>query len=258
MIYYLLTFVLGAIVGSFLNVCIYRIPRGLSIVSPASSCPACKRPIKPWHNVPIISYLLLRGKCAYCASKISLRYLIVEFTNAVLYVLVLYQYALSWHLLACFAFVSALVVITFIDLDFQIIPDVITLPFAVIGLLLSSWILIDPFNHASLLGIFNSLIGSVLGFGLFYLIAVLSKGGMGGGDIKLMAAIGAFTGYKGVLLTTFLGSLAGAVVGIYLMIFKGAKGKSKIPFGPFLAFGAICTILWGREILRWYLSGGFR
>ncbi len=150
---------------------------------------------------------------------------------------------------------STLIVITFIDLDFQIIPDVITLPGAVIALILGIFLVSDPFDRGANLGMVQSLTGFFLGGGLFYAVAVLSRGGMGGGDIKMMAMVGALTGWKGVLLTTFLGSLAGSVIGIGLMLFKGKGRKTRIPFGPFLALGSAISVLWGQELLKLYLRG---
>jgi leader peptidase (prepilin peptidase) / N-methyltransferase len=247
--------IFGLIIGSFLNVCIFRIPREKSIVNPPSSCPACGSPIKPWDNVPVISYLLLAGKCRKCGQNISLRYPSVELLNGLLYAAVILQFGIGWHLPLIFALVSALIVITFIDLDFQIIPDVITLPGMVIGLAASHFLFPDPFTRNSLLGFVNSVIGLFAGGVSFYLIAILSKGGMGGGDVKMMAMVGAFMGWKGVLLTTLIGSLTGSLIGVGLMVFKGKGRKTKIPFGPFLALGSLITLFFGRAIYHWYLPG---
>ncbi len=255
-----IAFIFGLVIGSFLNVCIYRVPRGLSIVRPPSACPICKTSIRPWENIPLLSYIFLKGKCRGCGELISLRYPLVELINGLFYLWAVRYFGPGWHLLFLCAFLSAMVVITFIDLDFQIIPDVITLPGILIGVLGASLFLPDPFTlfaadiSSPLLrvGLINSLIGLFLGGGLFYLIAVLSRGGMGGGDIKMMAMVGAFMGWKSVLLTTFLGSLTGSIVGIFLMLVKGKSRKMKIPFGPFLAFGAIITLFFGGRILRWY------
>ncbi len=249
---YLIVFVFGAIIGSFLNVCIYRMPRNLSIIMPSSRCTSCNNPIRPFDNIPILSYILLRGKCRYCKKYISLRYPLVEALNAFLYVIVLWRFGLGWNSVLYCILMSSLVVITFIDLDFQIIPDRITLVGIPVGLIAGSFLLPDPFLRAAQLGYRTSLSGFLVGGGLFYLIAVLSRGGMGGGDIKMMAMVGALMGWKSVLLTMFLGSLAGSVVGLFLMIFKGKGRKSKIPFGPFLALGTIITLFFGQEIFIWY------
>jgi leader peptidase (prepilin peptidase)/N-methyltransferase len=202
----------------------------------------------------MLSYLLLGGRCRVCKAKISLRYPLVEFLNAILYVLVLWRFGLAWHTVIYGILCSALIVITFIDLDFQIIPDVITLPGIVIGFIAGSLLMPDPFMRYSRLGFLSSLIGFLAGGGLYYAIAVLSKGGMGGGDIKMMAMVGALMGWKSVVLTTFLGSFTGAIVGIFLMIFKGKGRKTKIPFGPFLALGVVVTLFFGQEIFQWYIQ----
>ena len=257
MFIYIIAFILGSLIGSFLNVCIYRLPRNLSIITPASRCPGCNTPIRPYDNIPFFSYIFLGGKCRVCRANISFRYPLVEFLNAAFYVLVLWRYGLGWQIPLYFIFCSALVVIIFIDLDFQIIPDSITLPGIVIGLVAGSFLLHDPFMRYDLLGFRSSIVGFLTGGGLFYAIAVLSRGGMGGGDIKMMAMVGSFMGWKSVLMTTFFGSLAGAVVGIFLMVLKGKGRKTKIPFGPFLALGALITLFCGQEILTWYLSGRF-
>lgn len=252
-LYEIICFFFGLIVGSFLNVCIHRLPRNISIVFPSSSCPICNNPIKARDNIPIISYIFLGGRCRYCGEKISIRYPFVELFNGILYWAVFSYFGLGWHLPFLFAFCSSMIVISFIDLDFQIIPDVITLPGIIIGFLGASFFIPDIFG-STIIGFKTSLLGFFIGGGLFYLIAVLSKGGMGGGDIKMMAMVGAFLGWKAVLLTTFIGSLTGSIVGIFLMVSKGMGRKTKIPFGPFLAFGAIITLFFGRVILDWYLQ----
>jgi leader peptidase (prepilin peptidase)/N-methyltransferase len=256
---YVIIFLFGLVVGSFLNVCIYRIPRRLSIIIPSSRCPACNSSIKPWDNIPVVSYIILGGRCRFCKTRISLRYPIVEFLNAVIYVSVLWRFGFGWHTVVYFIFSSALIVIAFIDLDFQIIPDRITLSGIPLGLIAGSLLLPDPFLRSSLLGIKNSLVGMAAGLGLFYLVALVGsaiykKEALGGGDIKMMAMVGAVMGWKAVLLTTFTGSLTGAVIGIVIMVLKGEGRQTKIPFGPFLALGAIVTLFYGQEILSFYLG----
>jgi len=250
---YAVAVVLGLIIGSFLNVCIYRIPRNLSIVFPSSRCTACNNEIRAWDNIPVISYLLLGGRCRNCKAKISARYPLVEALNAFLYAVIVWRYGIGWNSVVYAVLCSSLIVITFIDLDFQIIPDRITLAGIPLGLVAGSFLLNDPFMRAELLGYKVSLIGLFAGGGLFYLVAVLSRGGMGGGDIKMMAMVGAMMGWKSVLLTTLLGSLGGSLIGVFLMIFKGRGRKTKIPFGPFLALGTLVTLFFGQEILLWYL-----
>lgn len=256
---YLPVFILGAIIGSFLNVCIYRVPRNESVVRPASRCTSCGRPIRFYDNIPVLSYIFLRGKCRYCKTNLSLRYPLIELLNAVLYVLVLRRFGTEspWILGVYLVFVSVLVVIFFIDLDYQIIPNSLTLPGIPLSLVLGSTILPDPFSGNELLGVKGSLTGFAAGGGFFYAVAMLGKAvfkkdAMGGGDIKMMAMVGGLLGWKGVILTTFMGSLFGSVTGVTLILLKGREWGSRIPFGPYLAMGALITLFWGRDILQWY------
>ena len=242
-------FVLGSIIGSFLNVCIYRIPAGLSIVSPPSSCPNCGWQIRWFQNVPILSYLFLRGKCAGCGQQISLRYPLVEALTGGLFVLVLYSFGLSPATPVYWLFVAVLVVITFIDLDHQIIPDVISLPGIVVGFLCSFFIPWVPW--------LDSLLGILIGGGILFLIAwgyefLTKREGMGGGDIKLLAMLGAFLGWKAIFPMVFLASLAGTVIGLPLMVLQKKDSKLALPFGPFLALAALVHLFWGGAILDWY------
>jgi len=246
----------GLAIGSFLNVCIHRLPRQESIVHPPSRCPGCGASIRAWDNIPILSYLILAGKCRACKKRISLRYPLVEALNGVLFVLVYLRYGTGWHLPVLLAFVSSLIVITFIDLDFQIIPDRISLPWIAIGLIASATVLPDPFMRSESMGWANSLMGAAAGFVLFLFIVIASRGGMGMGDVKMMAMVGAVTGWKGVLLTTFAGSVTGALAGVVIVIAKGGGRKTKVPFGPFLALGVLISIFVGQEILRIYMHGG--
>jgi leader peptidase (prepilin peptidase)/N-methyltransferase len=247
----LFSFALGAVIGSFLNVCIYRLPAGESIVYPASRCPVCRTPIRWYQNIPILSFLALRGRCASCRTPISVRYPLVEALNGILFVLVLLRFGLHWATAVYWLFSAALVTITFIDLDHQIIPDVISLPGIVVGFFCSfllpqlSWL--------------DSLFGILLGGGSLLLVAevyqrLTGKDGMGGGDIKLLAMLGAFLGWKAVLPVIFLSSLMGTLVGIPLMLIRRADGGLPIPFGPFLAAAAMIYLLWGPALVGWYLS----
>ncbi|MBI4697334.1 MAG: prepilin peptidase [Nitrospirae bacterium] len=257
---YIIIFLFGSIVGSFLNVCIYRVPKGLSIIWPSSRCPSCSNPINPWDNIPIISYVFLRGRCRSCKADISFQYPLVEFINALLYTVLLWKFGpqLSWFLAVYFIFISSLIVITFIDLEYQIIPNSITLPGIVLALIFGSTVLPDTFSRINPLGFRASLIGVLTGGGLFYAVgvagkAILKKDAMGGGDVKMMAMVGGVLGWKGVLLTTFAGSLTGSIAGILLILLKGREWGTKIPFGPYLAIGAVISLLSGQEILMWYL-----
>jgi len=237
--------IFGSVVGSFLNVCIFRIPAGKSIILPASHCVNCQHPIKFYDNIPIISYLILRGRCRNCNIKISPVYPAVEFLTATLSVLLFLKYGLTLQYLLTFIFSSSLVVITFIDLEHQIIPDIITLP----GIPLFFLSAIFVMNVRPL----DSLLGIAIGGGLFYLIAagyqLLRKTeGMGGGDIKLMGMLGAFFGWQSLWFILLAGSLLGAIVGISVMIFKGKDMKYAIPFGPFLSISAVAYIFFGKYV----------
>jgi len=251
---YIIAVAVGLVIGSFLNVCIYRIPRDLSIAFPSSRCTSCDTPIRPLDNIPVLSYLIIGGRCRSCHTKILFRYPLVEALNAFLYWAVLWRFGPGWPSLLYCVLVSSLIVITFIDLDFQIIPDSITLTGIPVGLVAGSLFLPDPFMRADLLGFWASLFGFLVGGGFFYIVAVVSRGGMGGGDIKMMAMVGSLMGWKSVLLTTFAGSLAGSLVGVFLMLFRGKGRKTKVPFGPFLALGTLITLFFGQEIILWYLS----
>jgi len=237
----------GAAIGSFLNVCIWRIPEGRSIVSPPSHCPACGHKIRFSDNIPVISYLLLGGRCRDCRDKISARYPLVELLTAALAAILFWKYGLSLKFLFSFLFVATLVVITFIDLDHQIIPDVISLPGIPIFFLLALFVMGLPF--------LESLLGILIGGGSLYLVAacyelITKREGMGGGDIKLLAMLGAFLGWKSLLFIVLVSSLLGALVGITLMIWKGRDMKYAVPFGPFLSVAAVAYIFFGASAVR--------
>jgi len=242
----LTSFIFGLIIGSFCNVVIHRLPQGASIVTPGSHCPSCKTPIRPRDNIPLVSYLLLRGRCRVCKEPISLRYPAVELLSGVLYVLLWLKFGLSIPLGGYAALTSTLLTVALIDYDHKIIPNTITLPGIVIGLGLSLWAL--PITPLA------SLLGVLVGGAFFYLIALVSRGGMGGGDIKLIAMIGAFLGWQGAFFTIFSGALLGSLVGVTLMLL-GKKGrKDKVPFGPFLSCGAILFLLCGEQLIHWYFD----
>jgi len=250
-------FLFGAVIGSFLNVCIYRIPRKESLAFPASHCPQCQAPIRFYDNIPIVSWVLLLGRCRKCKQSIPFQYPLVEALNAVGYVYLYMRFGLTAAMLIYALFLSALIVITFIDLHHMIIPDVISLPGIAVGLIFSLlYLVIRDGSHLFLVlppTFTNALTGAVLGWCLFYLAAYLSKGGMGGGDIKLIAMIGAFLGWERMLLTIMVGAFAGSVVGIGLMIFFKKGRKYAVPFGPFLALGALVSLFWGSFLIEWYL-----
>jgi leader peptidase (prepilin peptidase) / N-methyltransferase len=256
-------FILGCVIGSFLNVCIYRLPREKSIVRPPSSCPGCGKGIRFYDNVPIVGYLWLRGKCRDCGGAISMRYPMVEALTGLLFLFLYRSFGLTFELVVFLVFVSALVVISFIDLDFKIIPDVLSLGGLVVGFLLSigrpCFKGLDP-----RFTILDSLYGILLGGGLLFAIAwtyqfVTKREGMGGGDIKLLGMIGAFCGIKGVIFSLMAGSVMGTIVGVPLMLAKGKDGKYAIPFGPFLSVGAVLYVFFGEAVIRRFfifLEGG--
>jgi leader peptidase (prepilin peptidase)/N-methyltransferase len=246
----LVSIIFGAIIGSFLNVCIYRLPKGESIIRPGSHCPHCQTPIKFYDNIPLASYVLLKGKCRQCQTVISLQYPLVEGITALSSFLLFLEFGISWSYLFYFSFVASLIVITVIDLYHQIIPDVISLPGIGVGVFAS---LILP-----KMTILNSLLGTLLGGGSLFAVATLyqwlfKREGMGGGDIKLLAMIGAFLGWKAVVLTILSGSLVGSITGIIVMVAKGKDFKYAIPFGPFLSLGAVISLFFGEKIILWYL-----
>ena len=242
--------VLGLFIGSFLNVCIHRIPRSESIMWPSSHCPVCNNPIKPWDNIPLVSYILLRGRCRSCSAKISLRYPVVETLSALLALSMLYRFGLTVSFGIYYFWACVLLVITFIDIDYQIIPDRLSLGGIILGLGLVYWL---PLTYK------DAIIGLVLGSGL--LIAVIygyyfltKKQGMGGGDVKLLGMIGVFTGWQGVLFTIFMGSLIGTLFGLPWALMQKKTMKAAIPFGPFLALGALIFVLWGTQLTDWYFG----
>ena len=245
-------FLFGSCIGSFLNVCIYRIPENRSIVSPGSSCPSCKTAIPFYLNIPILSYLFLKGKCRFCNHDISARYPLIEALTGIFALLLFLKFGLTPALLYWFVFISVLITISFIDFDHQIIPDIISLPGIVI--------FASSFYFFPEMTITDTILGILIGGGSLYAVAFLysllrKQEGMGGGDIKLLAMIGAATGIKGVFFTIFTGSLLGTIFGILLMVSSKIKDiKLKIPFGPFLSAGAILYIFYGEQLIQWYFN----
>lgn len=240
----------GLIVGSFLNVCIYRLPRKMSVVWPASRCGQCSRPLAWFENIPLASYAVLRGKCRTCGTRISPRYPIVEAITGAVFVWHWYVWGLQPILLPKLLFASALIVLFAIDLEHQILPNVITLPGIVLGLVFS---LIWP------PGIVASLEGVALGGGILWLIAEVwlrlrGVEAMGFGDVKMLAMVGAFLGIKLVALTFVLSSLVGGVVGAILIVSRRGRLTTAVPFGTMIAFAALIASLHGDAIVNWYLS----
>jgi len=247
------SFILGAVVGSFLNVCICRLPRDESVVSPPSHCPGCGYLIRWYDNIPLLSYLMLRGRCRGCGERISPRYPLVELLNALLSLALYLRFGPTLAFCVLFVLCSALVAITFIDLEHQIIPDEISLSGIVLGFVASFFLA----GH----GWLNSLLGILLGGGSLLLVAygyqlLTGKEGMGGGDIKLLAMMGAFLGWRSIPFIIFVSSLAGSLIGISLMLIQKKDSKLAIPFGPYLALGALLYVFYGPRLIRWYLTLG--
>ncbi len=239
----------GLALGSFMNVCIYRIPLKKSIVSPPSSCPNCGERIRFYDNIPLISYLLLLGKCRHCSNPLAWHYPLVEALTGLLSVALFIRYGLSYQYFLYLLFTSVLVTISFIDLHHKIIPDVLSLSGIVVGLAASfmpgtiSWL--------------DSLIGIIAGGGSLFLVAfvyerITGREGMGGGDIKLLAMIGAWLGWRQLYLVVLISSLVGAIVGITFLLMAGKGFRVRIPFGPFLSLGAMVCLFFGPELMNWY------
>jgi len=241
----------GLVWGSFLNVVIYRLPRGKSIIKPPSSCPHCQKRIKFYDNIPLLSYILLKGKCRYCQQKISFTYPLVEFLTPSCFVLLYVHYSLIFYFFASCLFTSALIALCFIDFYHQILPDEITLPGLTLALIYS---LFRPD-----LSLNQALVGAVVGsgfllfiYGAYYLLR--RKEGLGMGDVTMMLMVGAYLGWLQAFFTLILASLAGALVGVFFILFKKKNLQYSLPFGTFLAPAAFFSLLWGEKILRAYLS----
>ncbi len=279
-----LSIALGLLVGSFLNVVIYRIPvmlqrewrqqccefleidekttndagtapahKVFNLVKPDSHCPHCNAPVRAWQNIPILSYVLLRGRCAKCKASISIRYPIIEAVTGILTGLVAWQFGATWLTLALFVLTWSLVALTMIDFDHQLLPDNITLPLLWLGLAVNT-LLPD-----SSVGPRDAVLGAILGYlslwSIYWVFKLLTgKEGMGYGDFKLLAALGAWMGYQSLLLIVILSSLVGAVVGIALLLFLGRDRNIPIPFGPYLAGAGFIALLWGEQFMTLYIN----
>ena len=251
-------FILGTIFGSFFNVCIHRLPREESILWPSSRCPACRKPITWYDNIPILSTLVLRGRCRNCGARFTPRYFIVEFVTGCFYVWIWFYF--GWEVKGFISAVlfSLLLIATVVDLEHQIIPDEISLGGLALGLLLSA---IFPSSlHGEVVwwrGLLDALIGMLVGGGTIYLTGVIGsfifrKDAMGGGDVKLLAMLGAFLGWQKVILVYVLAPVLALPIGLFL---KFTKGAQVIPFGPFLSLAGWLTFLWGDSFILWYFHG---
>ncbi|UCD93900.1 MAG: prepilin peptidase [Candidatus Zixiibacteriota bacterium] len=249
---YIWIFCVGLVIGSFLNVLIYRIPRKLSFGFNRSFCPSCKEKIKFYDNIPVVSYIILKGKCRNCKAGISFRYPLVELLNGLIYAFLLHNFGPSMEFIVFCFLSSVLITIFFIDLDFQIIPDLLTMPGMAVGLGVS----LLPGG----IGIVSSLIGLAVGGGVLYLIALggdwlFKKESMGGGDIKMAAMLGAFLGWQKVVFIFFAAAVIGLMISLVIMLFsKKLRVSRVVPFGPFLALGAFAAIVYGDSVIAYYIS----
>jgi len=259
----IIVFIFGSIIGSFLNVCIHRMPRGESVVWPSSHCPHCNKRIPAYDNIPFLSYLALGGACRFCKEKISLRYLLVELLTALLFVALYSRFGLSYNFFFYMALACGLVVSTFVDIKHRIIPDEISVGGLILGFILSA---VKGFNLQPFFFYFrpaiNSLLGIVVGGGIIYLTGKIfdlvyfkmlkhppiqgETESMGGGDVKLLAMVGAFLGWPGALLTFFLAPFFGVIIGIINLLIKK---DHTIPYGPFLSLAAIVYLFWADKII---------
>ena len=274
---YIFTFLFGAAVGSFLNVVIHRVPLEESIVFPNSACPNCKNAIKPYDNIPLFSWLILRGKCRNCQNPISARYPAVELLTAILFVLVFWQIGFTAFLPVSLIFVASIVALIFIDAENMILPNVITYPLLVFALLVRlifplfinasyfSDLAIYPLNQMSdyplwLVSLVGAVFGGLVGGGSLWLVGEIWKrlrgvDAMGLGDVKMMFAVGALLGWRLTLLTIFIGAFTGAVVGVFMISRQKEKDfQAQIPFGIFLGTGTIIALLFGEQMIKWYLA----
>ncbi len=253
-IYIALSFIFGCVIGSFLNVCIWRLPQDRSIVHPPSSCPQCNSPIAWYDNVPLISFIILRARCRACGAPISWRYPVIEALSGVLCSLLMWRYGPGVPFIIYYFLSAALIVVTFIDIDHQIIPNEIALPGIVVGFLSS-------FVNPDVRWI-DSAVGILVGGGFLLLVIILywfltKREGMGGGDVKLLAMIGAFLGVGGVWITVLVGSIVGTIVGLIVMVKRKDDTKMSIVFGPFLSLGAFVYMFVGKTFFAWHLGMPF-
>lgn len=247
----ILSLLAGLVIGSFLNVCIHRLPKGESLVRPASRCPVCGAPISWYDNLPLVSFLLLRGRCRVCRGRIAWRYPLIELLTGVLFLLTVWRFGFGLRSIFLLIFICSLIVITWIDLDHEIIPHAITLPGIPLGLI-GSLVARDPSP-------WDAVAGTLAGAGLVYLVAVYAevafqRESMGGGDVNLLAMIGAFLGWRPMFVSFFCAVALGAVLSLGLIAARVLSRKDQIPFGPFLALGAVVALFAGDRMIDWYIS----
>jgi leader peptidase (prepilin peptidase)/N-methyltransferase len=249
--------VLGLIVGSYLNVVIYRLPRGISTVLPRSRCPECGELIRPLDNVPVVSFLLLGGRCRACRARISWRYPLIELATAALFVACLLRFGVTFAAAAGALFCALMLVLAVIDIEHMILPDALTWPGILLGILLQPLLPWARWGGGPWSPFLGAVAGALLGGGVLLAVwliwyLVRREEGMGLGDVKMLALIGAFLGWKGVLVALFIAALSGAAVGLTLMALGSLGAKSKLPFGAFLAFGGLTALFAGEPLVRAY------
>ncbi|SFL40238.1 prepilin peptidase [Pelosinus propionicus] len=242
----IIVILLGFLIGSFLNVCICRLPYNQSIIIPSSHCSICGAHLKLWDLIPVISYLLLRGSCRYCKATFSSRYLLVEIITAILFSVCFQTYGLTCLFMKAIVLTAFLLIITFIDYDHQLILDKVLLWFSGAGIVIN--FLTNNLDFEDM------LLSSLLGGGLLFIIALVSRGGMGDGDIKFAATLGIWLTWKCLLLVLLLSFVCGGIGGLLLVLFNFKSHKDFIPFGPCMALSAFVTMLYGSEIIIWYLE----
>lgn len=247
----LIIIIYGLIIGSFLNVCIYRIPRGENIAWPGSHCPTCSHSLKWYDNIPLFSYLVLKGKCRYCKTNISAQYPIVESLNAFLYIIMYMKFGFGVDFIFYSLMSSVLLAIIYIDFKEMIIPDSLVLSILILSVIQKA---LNYFLYGISPELIDSVLGLLVGAGLFLAIAMLSHGGMGGGDVTLIGALGFVLGVKYILLNIFLAFILAAIISVFLLATKIKTRKDPIPFGPFIALGFYITVLWGEVIINWYFN----
>lgn len=245
----IIVFVFGLVFGSFANVVIYRLPKGKSIVSPGSRCPTCNKDILWYDNIPLISYIILRGRCRFCNQHISARYCLVEFVSGLLFLLIYLKFGMHIQFFIYTLFAFSLLIMGFIDIDTYLISDIIVLPCILLGLVFSAVFPQMHYGLTRLESILYSLGGLLLGAGILLFLAVVGKllfrkEAMGGGDIKLLAMIGAFLGWKSVLITIFFASLLGSLISVTLILIKKKTMEDYVPFGPYLGLGAAISMFY--------------
>lgn len=238
-----MVFIYGLVVGSFLNVCIFRIPEGISVIIPPSTCCSCGHRLNFRDMIPVVNYIATKGRCKYCNASYSVQYPIIEIFNAILYLMIALKYGWSFYSVVYCILVSLLLTVSLIDIKYMIIPDVLNVVISVLGVAV---ILYDSSF------VWDKFIGAAFGFIIFSMLAFLT-GAMGGGDVKLMTALGLIFGVKGILFITVFSFLIGALVSVVLIALKAKSMKDKIPFGPFICMAALLFIFYGNEIIESYI-----